>query len=179
MTKNGRGGRFVVGVALLRKHPGTRRELKLAGPIADLEVTNSRVPEGSLVEVDVALESVFGGVVVSGTVSACWEGECGRCLEPATGRFCVDVREVYSEQADPELEYPLSADWLDLEPLAHDACILELPLAPLCRNDCLGLCPECGVNRNNETCTCTARTDPRWAALDSLGGVEALPEWRK
>jgi uncharacterized protein len=86
---------------------------------------------------------------------------------------------VYSEQADPELEYPLSADWLDLEPLAHDACILELPLAPLCRNDCLGLCPECGVNRNNETCTCTARTDPRWAALDSLGGVEALPEWRK
>jgi uncharacterized protein len=179
VTKNGRGGRFVVGVALLRKHPGTRRELKLSGPIAELEVTNSRVPEGSPVEVDVALESVFGGVVVSGTVSACWEGECGRCLGPATGRICVDVREVYSEQADPELEYPLTADWLDLEPLAHDACILELPLAPLCRPDCLGLCPGCGVNRNNETCTCTERTDPRWAALDSPGALEAIPEWRK
>ena len=55
--------------------------------------------------------------------------------------------------------YPLPGDELDLEPLAHDACILELPLAPLCGEDCLGLCPECGVNRNLEPCSCCrART---------------------
>ena len=179
MTRNGRGGRFVVGVAVLRKHPGTRRRLKLAGPIAELEVSHSRVQTGSAVDVDVVIESALGGVVVTGTVSAGWEGECGRCLEPATGQLVARVRELYTDEAEPELGYAMTGDWLDLEPLAHDACILELPLAPLCGPDCLGLCPECGVNRNRETCTCTEKTDLRWAGLAGLGALEATPEWRK
>ena len=61
------------------------------------------------------LESVPGGVVVNGTVSARWEGECRRCLEPATGRLLARVRELCSDDADPELGYPMTADWLDLE----------------------------------------------------------------
>ena len=77
------------------------------------------------------LESVLGGVVVTGAVSASWEGECRRCLETATGRLVARVREVYTDHADSEIEYAMTDDWLDLEPLAHDACILELPLAPL------------------------------------------------
>jgi uncharacterized protein len=89
------------------------------------------------------------------------------------------VRELCSEGADPELGYAMTADRLDLEPIAHDACILELPLAPLCRPDCLGLCPSCGVNRNHETCTCTEKADPRWAALSGLGAPRAAPEWRE
>ena len=92
-------------VAALRKHPGTRRRFEVAGPIAELEVTNSRVPEGSDVDVDVVLESILGGVVATGTVSAAWEGECRRCLEPATGRSSREVREVYSDDPDPELDY--------------------------------------------------------------------------
>ena len=179
MTRTGRGGPFVVAVAVLRKNPGTRRRLKVTGPIADLDVSNSRVEPGSAVELDVVLESVLGGVVVTGTVSACWEGECRRCLETATGRLLARVREVYTDHADPEIEYAMTDDWLDLEPLAHDACILELPLAPLCGPDCLGLCPECGVNRNHETCTCKEKTDPRWAALSELGAPQAIPEWRE
>ena len=119
---------------------GLRRRLKVAGPIADLDVRNSRWKPGSAVDLDVVLESVLGGVVVTGTVSARWEGECSRCLEAATGRLVALVREVYTDQADPEIEYTMTDDWLDLEPLAHDACILELPLAPLCGPDCLGLC---------------------------------------
>ena len=179
MTRTGRGGPFVVPVALLRKHPGTQRRFKVVGPIADLDVSNSRVEPGSDVELDVTLESVLGGMVVTGTVSARWEGECRRCLEKASGRLQARVREVFSDHADPELEYAMNDDWLDLEPLAHDACILELPLAPLCGADCLGLCPECGVNRNHEDCTCKVETDPRWAGLAGLGALEALPEWRK
>jgi len=179
MTRTGRDGPFVVAVAVLRKHPGTRRRLDVVGLIADLDVSNSRVEPGSAVELDVVLESVLGGVVVTGTVSAQWEGECRRCLETATGRLVARVREVYTDHADPEIEYAMTDDWLDLEPLAHDACILELPLAPLCGPDCLGLCPECGVNRNHESCTCTEKTDPRWAGLAGLGAAEAIPEWRK
>jgi uncharacterized protein len=167
-----------VGVAALRKRPGSRRRLKVLGPIAELEVSNSRVRDGSDVDVDVVLESMLGGIVVTGTVEATWEGECRRCLEPATGRLAARVREIFSDDADPELSYAMTADWLDLEPLAHDACILELPLAPLCGPDCLGLCPECGANRNHETCTCKEKTDPRWAALAGLGALEAEPEWR-
>ncbi len=179
MKRNGRGGPFVVAVAALRKHPGTRRRFEVAGPIAELEITNSRVREGSDVDVDVVLESILGGVVATGTVSADWEGECRRCLEPARGRLVAGVREVYSDDPDPELDYAMTADWLDLEPLAHDACILELPLAPLCGPDCLGLCPDCGVNRNYETCICTEKLDPRWAALSGLGAPEAESDWRE
>ena len=179
MTRTGRGGPFVVAVAVLRKHPGTLRRLKVSGPIIDLDVRNSRVEPGAAVDLDLVLESMLGGVVVTGTVSACWQGECSRCLEAATGRLVAPVREVYTDQADPEIEYSMTDDWLDLEPLAHDACILELPLAPLCGPDCLGLCPECGANLNHETCTCTEKTDPRWAGLAGLGAHEAIPEWRK
>ena len=180
MTRlGGRGGPFVVPVAVLRKHPGTRRRLQVSGPIADLDVSSSRVKAGSAVDLDVVLESVLGGVVVTGAVSASWEGECRRCLETATSRLVARVREVYTDHADSEIEYAMTDDWLDLEPLAHDACILELPLAPLCGPDCLGLCPECGANRNHETCICTEKTDPRWAGLAGLGGLDAIPEWRK
>jgi len=179
MTRAGRGGPFVIHVSVLRKHPGTRRQVVVSGPISDLDVSNSRVEPGSAVDLDVVLESVLGGIVVTGTVSASWQGECGRCLEPATGRLVAQVREVYTDQADPELEYAMTDDWLDLEPLAHDACILELPLAPLCGPDCLGLCPECGANRNYESCTCTDKTDPRWAGLAGLGALDATHEWRK
>ena len=179
MTRNDRGGPFTVGVALLRKHPGTRTRVKVSGPIAGLEVSDSRVPPGSEVDVDVMLESFLGGLVVTGTVSAGWEGKCRRCLEGAAGQLKSEVRELYGDDADPELGYSVTTDWLDLEPLAHDACILELPLAPLCGPDCLGLCPECGVNRNHETCTCSEKTDPRWAALSGLGAPQAIPEWRE
>ena len=89
------------------------------------------------------------------------------------------VRELCSQGADLEVGYSMTADWLDLEPIAHDACILELPLAPLCRADCLGLCPSCGANRNRETCTCTGKADPRWAALSGLGTAQVAPEWRE
>jgi uncharacterized protein len=142
-------------------------------------VSGSRVEPGSDVDVDVTLESVLGGVVVTGTVTAVWQGECRRCLEQATGRLVANVKELYSDDADLELGYSTTAEWLDLEPLAHDACILELPLAPLCGPDCLGLCPDCGVNRNRETCNCTERNDPRWAALLGLDSDQVEPEWRE
>ena len=61
-----------------------------------------------------------------------------------------------------EEAYPLAGDELDLEPLARDAVLLELPLAPLCAEDCPGLCPTCGANRNTETVRLRpARRDPR------------------
>jgi uncharacterized protein len=127
------------------------------------------------VVVDVVLEVVYGGIVVTGTVAAAWEGECRRCLQTARGGLRGEVREVYrphaaGEPADEET-YPLGADHLDLRPLARDAVLLELPLAPLCRPGCAGLCPICGADLNTDRCACPpALSDPRWAALDALRG---------
>jgi uncharacterized protein len=131
------------------------------------------VPPGALLTADVALQSAFGAVEVTGRVMAPWEGACRRCLERASGVLEVPVRELYTEGGDGEETYPLHDDELDLEPLVHDTVLLELPQAPLCRDDCLGLCAVCGANKNDEPCACAAPRDPRWEALDVLRGEGA------
>jgi uncharacterized protein len=160
---------FVVPVASLLREPGARRHVELTGSIEDLSVSGSRVPGGAPVAVDVLLESVHGGILVTGTVTAEWEGECRRCLEIARGVLSLEVRELCVEGGDVETTYSLTADELDLEPIAHDACILGLPLAPLCKEGCLGLCPECGADRNLEPCSCGPAPDDRWGPLVLLG----------
>jgi uncharacterized protein len=137
-----------------------------------LQVGDSSVPAGEDIVVDAVLELVPGGVVVSGTVRAPFVSECRRCLGPVGGTVSAEVREVYQAGVAPndaEEIYPLSGDQLDLEPLARDAVLLELPLAPLCAEGCRGLCPTCGANLNEGSCSCpgTAR-DPRWTGLDAL-----------
>ena len=159
---------FLVNVATLLKSPGTVQRERRAGPLDGLGVTSSRVTRGAEVAVDVALEAVHGGVMAHGIVQAPWEGECRRCAGRATGGLEAEVRELFEEDSDPETTYPLRGDQLDLEPLARDAVLLELPAAPLCREDCRGLCPDCGADRNERACGCEAAPDPRWAALDVL-----------
>ncbi|MDP9072105.1 MAG: DUF177 domain-containing protein [Actinomycetota bacterium] len=160
---------FTVNVAGLRRTPGSRRQERRQGPIARLEVSGSGVPPDAEVAVDVVLESVPGAVIARGSVVAPWRGACRRCLEEATGEVRADVVEVFEEDHDPEHTYPLWGDQLDLEPMARDAVLLELPLAPLCREECRGLCPSCGANLNEGGCSCQrVPEDPRWAALDAL-----------
>ena len=162
---------FIVPAAKLRRVAGTvRRELRQA-PIDDLATMGSAVPEGADVSVEVTLSSYPGGVMASGTVAAPWTGECRRCGGPVGGEVRAEVRERYVAASETEVDdeaYTLADDELDLEPLARDAVLLELPLAPLCAPDCLGLCPQCGINRNEEACTCEQPVDPRWSALDAL-----------
>ena len=162
------GHPFVVHVAKLRREIGARWEERREGSIEGLDCSGSAVPERATAVAEVVLESVLGGVSVTGTVSAPWVGACRRCLTPASGLLRLPVRELYTEDGDGEETYPLVGDELDLEPLVRDAVLLELPQAPLCRPDCRGLCPFCGVNRNEEACGCEAPPDPRWGALDVL-----------
>jgi uncharacterized protein len=165
---------FAVNVVQLRRQLGNRREEHRRGPIPELAVSGSHVPPGEQVDVEALLESVHGGVVVSADVAAPWVGECRRCLRPVAGEVHSHVRELYEQDSDGEETYPLRGDQLDLAPLARDAVLLELPQAPLCTEDCLGLCPECGTNRNEGDCGHVIQvTDPRWAALDALKADES------
>jgi uncharacterized protein len=105
------------------------------------------VPEGAELELEVQLERVTGGVLATGTVRAPLAGECARCLEEFASATEVRFTELFSRDADEEDAdgYRLDGDLLDLEPALRDALVLELPLAPLCAEDCPGLCSECGV----------------------------------
>lgn len=162
---------FLVQVAALRKQNGATRVERREGLIPGLGAVSVVVPDDEPVVLDVTLTSYPGGITADGTVTATWRGECRRCGGPVGGRVAARVRERFAPTGGThrdEEAYPLTGDELDLEPLARDAVLLELPLAPLCTEDCAGLCPTCGANRNTETCDCAAPVDPRWAALDAL-----------
>jgi uncharacterized protein len=118
-------------------------------------------------------------VLVTGDLSAVVPLACGRCLEefPVTVRTTVDARYIpRPATADP---VELGADDLDLDfydndqlnlaGLVETETALALPMKPLCREDCRGLCPVCGGNRNLTACACGDRaSDPRWASLRTL-----------
>jgi len=169
---------------------------------ADLHLELVSVPVGVEVALDVRFEAVTEGVLATGTATAPLAGECARCLDPLTSTVTVSFQELYlysegrphgsrevsdkrekydkrakydrhdeDEERDDEERY-LDGDLLDLEPAFRDAVVLALPMSPLCRDDCPGLCVECGArladagpDHGHEDAT-----DPRWAGLNQFDG---------
>jgi uncharacterized protein len=153
---------------LLRRH-GASRDLHVSEPLADLRGPVAEITPSSPVSIDGTLERISDGIVVRGTVTAEWTAPCSRCLAPVTGTISVHVDELFEPHPLAGETYELEIDVIDLEPLIRDALLLELPAVPLCRDDCAGLCPSCGIDRNVAKCDCvTTELDPRWAALRSL-----------
>jgi uncharacterized protein len=163
------GNPFLVNVSRLRRSPGAVDRVRRSGVLPGLRVTESRVADDADVLVDAALEAAGPDILVIADIDTRWVGDCRRCLRPVTGEIHAHARELYEERSDGEETYPLRGDQVDLAPLARDAVLLELPLAPLCQEDCQGLCPECGADRNEGDCGhAMVASDPRWAALDAL-----------
>lgn len=152
--------------------PGTARTDRRTSPApADLGVALVRVPTGADLELEVQLEGVTEGVLVTATVTAPLVGECARCLEPFSSATSVRFQELFT-LADGETApdgYVLDGGLLDLEPALRDALVLELPLSPLCGDDCLGLCPQCGV-RLADAAPGHGHEErgPMWAALKDV-----------
>jgi uncharacterized protein len=140
------------------------------------------VPQGADIQLELRVESVVEGVLISGSASGPVHGECSRCLDELDTETAATFTELFA--------YPDSAtdstteadevsrivdDLIDIRPVVHDAMLLAMPQAPLCKPDCLGLCPECGGKRaelgpdhKHET------IDPRWAGLiERLAGPPA------
>ena len=171
---------FVVGIARLRRQLGATVHTVATGlfdpdgSLAPISPGESFVPDGDEAAFDGQLESIPGGIMVTGSVNARWRGQCRRCAKSVGGDLSVAVRERYLESAGPEDDeaYPLKGDLLDLGPAIRDAVVLELPLAPLCDEACRGLCEQCGADLNDGDCSCEAPTDPRWATLDVLRSQE-------
>jgi uncharacterized protein len=138
----------------------------------DLGIAVIGVPPGSPVELDLRLESVVEGVLVTGTATVQVRGECVRCLGRISDELEVEIQELYvypGVELDNDLASRLQGDLIDLEPVLRDAVVLDLPFQPLCRDDCAGLCVECGANLNeNPNHRHESDLDPRWAALRGL-----------
>ena len=139
------------------------------------------IAEGAPVELDLELQAVSEGVLVTGSVTAPTTGECARCLGPITGSVTIDLTELFAypesvteaTTEEDEVGHVID-DMVDLEQSIVDAVVLQLPLSPVCRPDCPGLCQTCGVP------LATAEPDhhhdvidPRWAKLAPLLPDEA------
>lgn len=168
---------FVWDVRPLGRRPGSMRNDRRSAPApAALGTDLVGVPGGAPLTIDVRLESVTEGVLVTGTVTAPLDGVCGRCLDPITDELVVDVMELfaYPDSATDETSgedeiHRIENDLLDLEPVLRDSVVLGLPWTPLCRPDCAGLCPTCGERLDELPPGHTHETiDPRWAALNAF-----------
>jgi uncharacterized protein len=157
------------------------RTVKRVAPApADLGVELIGVPEGADLDLDLRLESVSEGVLVSGTITGPTRGECGRCLREINDSVVVNVQELYAyedsttdETTDEDEVGRMQDDLIDLEPALRDAVVLTLPTNPLCREDCPGLCPECGVHWDDLPADHShQQIDPRWAGLSQLNRTE-------
>ena len=165
---------FVVDIRELGRRPGSllpvHRTVRVPQGVG-LDVIG--VQAGDELILDLRMESVVEGVLVSGTVSGPVVGECSRCLDPIQDVVEVDVVELFaypdsttSETTDEDEVSRLTGDRIDLEPLVRDGVVLALPVAPLCREDCAGLCADCGQRWDDLPPDHQHSTiDPRWAAL--------------
>ncbi|MFE2498034.1 YceD family protein [Streptomyces scopuliridis] len=189
----------------LGRRPGALQKLTRSAPAPkDFGIAGViGTPEGAPVELALRLESVMEGVLVTGTARAAAEGECVRCLEPLSQEVAADFQEMFSyhdaddrgrTRAEPaaDAEYSEDEDRLfiedglfDLEPVLRDAVVLALPMQPVCRETCAGLCSTCGIRLDENPDHHHDAVDIRWAALqglaetvkdgekDNMGGAEA------
>ncbi len=158
----------------LGRRAGSMSEIERTLPApADWRVELIGVPEGAEVSLPLRLESVMEGVLVSGEVDVPVTGSCARCLEPIEDTLELDVQELFAyegsttEATSEEDEVRLvDGEHLDLEPMLRDAVVLSLPLAPVCDEDCSGLCAGCGQRLDDLPADHShEQSDPRWAAL--------------
>ncbi|MCU1414678.1 MAG: hypothetical protein JWN80_2018 [Microbacteriaceae bacterium] len=165
---------YTVDVYDLMHRPGEMREKTL-----DIVVPEGfgnaviGVKQGGKLRVDLRLESLHDGILVSAEVDGTAVGECVRCLIDIEQPVQVEFQELFAYSQDEAFEYEVHEDTIDLEPVIRDAVVLSLPFQPVCQEDCTGLCPQCGVRLlDNPGHKHEAPIDPRWAGLVGLTGTE-------
>ncbi len=153
-------------IELLRQ-PGALRDVTATITADALDIEHEAL--AGPIHVDLELEATNDGIGVTGSVSASWTGECRRCLTPLDGTASATVDERYQRTVTDDDAFPIENGQLDLAPMTRQVVLLELDDERVCRDDCAGLCPVCGIDRNVLTCDCdTSVKDDRWAALDGL-----------
>lgn len=168
----------------LVRRPGTMREISRSVEVKELIGTDViGVPVDQQVDVELRMESVVEGILASGSAQATAVGECVRCLDPVEQELDVYYQELFSypdraahhskvagkdqEDTDEE-ERELDGDLMDLEEIIRDALVTAMPFQPVCREDCPGLCSECGARFADDPEHQHDVIDPRWAVLAEM-----------
>jgi uncharacterized protein len=172
---------YVLDTRELGRRPGTMKMVRRTVPgRVGFGVEMAGVPEGVDVELDLRLESVMEGVLVTGSVRALATGECGRCLGDFSFELDTDLTELFvypdRDRSGPDRDgsgenddvRELKDELIDLEPAVRDTVVLSLPFQPVCRDDCPGLCSECGARLADDPGHRHEAADPRWAALEGF-----------
>jgi uncharacterized metal-binding protein YceD (DUF177 family) len=164
---------FKISVSEILGRPGLYRDVTVKGFLPDLGNALARVSADGPIEARLRIESVVEGVLVTGPVDAPVTFSCARCLKPLEGDVVVDLCELFvapGHEAPAEEEtYEIHGQEIDVEPMLRDNIALALPLNPICREDCAGICATCGRDLNTGACDCTTEElDPRWAGLSEL-----------
>ncbi|WP_394552402.1 YceD family protein [Agromyces sp. MMS24-JH15] len=154
--------------------PGEMREHRFAvGATEQFGEGLVAVRPGSELDLDLRLESVHEGILVTAEIDAVAEGECGRCLIDVALPLEVEFQELFAYHRDEAFEYGVQDDHVDLEPLIRDAVVLALPFQPVCRPDCPGLDPETGLRlADHPELVTPEQRDPRWVALAGFTASE-------
>lgn len=171
--------RYPVNISRALEGLGSELEIRRPYTLERVAVGDDRYGVSDNVEVELVLRNVGKELLLKGTIRTNLLGSCGRCLEPAIIPLDIQVEElVYREppkadEAQGEEEFPehyfIEQEQFDLAPLIEQSIVLSVPLTPLCRPDCKGLCPICGTNWNQASCDCSQEhVDPRWDALRGL-----------
>jgi len=150
------------------RRPGTRRRVQRSAVVDGLAISTAAVPPGEEVNLDLVLEVIGDDLVVTGSITFAWVGDCRRCLADVVSSGTVRVREVFERRPVEGETYQLGDGVVDLEAMVRETVLLALPLAPLCAEDCAGPAPErfpaaVAIDEPEESVR-----DPRWAALDEL-----------
>jgi uncharacterized protein len=173
------------------RRPGSMTELSrtVVAP-ADFGTDVMAVPEGDPIALDLRLESVVEGVLVTGSVRTTATGACVRCLDPVTRVVDTGFQELFvhadraahhREVGDEEMdqEWQIEDGLIDLDPVLRDTVVPVLPFQPVCREDCPGLCPQCGARLADDPDHTHDVIDPRWAALSGLASEPTTADEEK
>ena len=166
---------YTVDVYDLMHRPGEMRDRSIDIVVPE-EFGNAMIgmKAGSDLRVELRMESLHDGILVSADIDGTAAGECGRCLIDIEQAVQVEIQELFAYSSDEAFEYEVHEDTIDLEPLIRDAVVLSLPFQPVCQEECLGLCPQCGVRLlDNPGHEHESPIDPRWAALGSLAAFDS------
>lgn len=190
---------WVVDTRELIRRPGTMKELSWQVSAPERIGTDViGIPAGRQVDIDLRIESVVEGVLATGTATATASGVCVRCLDEVHEDLEVSFQELfaYPERAahhhkaggrparddaetDEDEQYELDGDLMDLEEVVRDAVVTALPFQPVCRDDCPGLCSECGARLADDPDHHHDVIDPRWSALANLGSAPQADDEKK
>lgn len=160
---------FTVNVFDVSHRIGEEREVRLDETLAERWGEGvAFVDHGQTVSIDLRLEGLHDGILVSADVDTTAVAECVRCLEPVTIPIQVEFQELFAYSPTEELEFSVHDNHVNCEQLVRDAVVLALPFQPLCAVDCLGLDPETGEKLTEPRSQDASTIDPRWAALEAL-----------